>query len=89
MRENQRSDPKFSFLNPNDPYHAYYRDKMLRVEQGEEEVGAAQTPTLGLDVPVVKEETKTQTLGVGRVVPLEPPPPEFIMDTPGVSAQEM
>jgi splicing factor 3A subunit 1 len=33
--EGQRSDPKFSFLNPADPYHGYYRHKMEKVAQGE------------------------------------------------------
>ena len=35
IRENQRQDPKFSFLNPADPYHAYYRHRMDKVVQGE------------------------------------------------------
>ncbi|KAG1877602.1 Pre-mRNA splicing factor PRP21 like protein-domain-containing protein [Suillus subalutaceus] len=36
IRENQRQDPKFSFLNPADPYHAYYRHRMEKIEAGEE-----------------------------------------------------
>ena len=35
IRENQRQDPKFSFLNPADPYHAYYRHRMEKVVRGE------------------------------------------------------
>ncbi len=31
IREGQRSDPKFSFLNPVDPYHAYYRHRLDRI----------------------------------------------------------
>ncbi|OBZ75193.1 Splicing factor 3A subunit 1 [Grifola frondosa] len=35
IRENQRQDPKFAFLNPADPYHAYYRHRMDKVVRGE------------------------------------------------------
>ncbi|KAK1235676.1 SF3a splicing factor complex subunit, partial [Marasmius sp. AFHP31] len=35
IREGQRSDPKFSFLNPADPYNAYYRHKLDKLFQGE------------------------------------------------------
>jgi splicing factor 3A subunit 1 len=30
-----RSNPQFSFLNPADPYHAYYRNRMEKVSNGE------------------------------------------------------
>lgn len=83
VRENQRSDPKFSFLNPADPYHAYYRHKMTKLEQGnEEEMTSTQVVE---EMPVVKDETPAP----GRIVPLEPPPAEFIMDTPSISAVEL
>ncbi|KAI0303410.1 Pre-mRNA splicing factor PRP21 like protein-domain-containing protein [Multifurca ochricompacta] len=29
LRESRRTDPAFSFLNPADPYHAYYRDSAV------------------------------------------------------------
>ena len=35
IRENQRQDPKFAFLNSADPYHAYYRHRMDKVVRGE------------------------------------------------------
>jgi len=31
----RRSDPKFSFLNPEDPYHAYYRHRVDNILQGD------------------------------------------------------
>lgn len=81
VREAQRSDPKFSFLNPADPYHAYYRHKMTKIEQGEEDEVAA---------PVVKEEVsiKDETPKSG-IIALEPPPADFILDLPPISALDL
>ena len=72
IRENQRQDPKFAFLNPADPYHAYYRHRMDKVNRGE----------------VDDEETHHEKEGEpAEVVPqkevdpgVEPPHPEFILD---------
>lgn len=82
IREGQRSDPKFSFLNPLDPYHAYYRHRMTKIADGEvEEVTAdGKEPELVLEEVVIKK---------GGLVPLEPPPPEFILDLPHISAVDL
>lgn len=85
VRENQRNDPKFAFLNPADPYHAYYRHKMIKVEQGEDE-GSSATPAPEQKVGEVDEKEVEK---VGKIPPLEPPPAEFILDTPPISAAEM
>ncbi|KAL4251665.1 Splicing factor 3A subunit 1 [Abortiporus biennis] len=70
IRENQRQDPKFSFLNPVDPYHAYYRHRMEKVMNGE----ADDEPVAGKEEQVVeKVPEKEQDRG------LEPPVPEFIL----------
>ena len=76
IRENQRQDPKFSFLNPADPYHAYYRHRMDRISAGEEveETSQDKAPGESENVPVVQED-----LGV------EPPQPQFVMDMPSIS----
>ena len=55
----------------------------MRVEQGEEEITTTQTPTQ--DMPIAKDDTPA----LGRIMPLEPPPAEFILDTPPISAAEM
>ncbi|TFY81966.1 hypothetical protein EWM64_g2042 [Hericium alpestre] len=60
IRENGRTDPKFSFLNPMDPYHAYYRHRMEKA------------------LAVVEED-------IGK----EPPPAEFIVDLPHISAIDL
>ncbi|KAF8448033.1 Pre-mRNA splicing factor PRP21 like protein-domain-containing protein [Boletus edulis BED1] len=75
IRENQRQDPKFSFLNPADPYHAYYRHRMDRISAGEEVEVPQEKVMTGIEqAPVVQED-----LGV------EPPQPQFVMDMPSIS----
>jgi splicing factor 3A subunit 1 len=82
IRENQRSDPKFSFLNPADPYHAYYRhrvDKVTRGEVGEEQAQANDGPAAPEDdKPVVAQDAGT-----------EPPPPEFILNIHNVTVFDL
>nr|KAF6465831.1 hypothetical protein HJG63_011218 [Rousettus aegyptiacus] len=34
IRQNEINNPKFNFLNPNDPYHAYYRHKVSEFKEG-------------------------------------------------------
>lgn len=83
IREGQRSDPKFSFLNPADPYHGYYRHKMARIAQGEED-----------EAPVVPEKMEelveaVSELPKGGIMPLEPPPADFILDVPQVGPVDL
>ena len=71
IRENQRQDPKFSFLNPADPYHAYYRHRMDKVIRGEVDDEAV----------AGKEEQTTEAVPEKEVdLGVEPPQPEFILD---------
>ena len=81
IRENQRQDPKFSFLNPADPYHAYYRHRMEKVLRGE----------LDDEVVVGKEEApKDEIVPVKEVdLGLEPPVPEFILDVTNINPLDL
>ncbi|EIN03609.1 hypothetical protein PUNSTDRAFT_77803 [Punctularia strigosozonata HHB-11173 SS5] len=84
IRENQRNDPKFSFLNPADPYHAYYRHRLERALNGEpdeEAVGAGAAP----GVEEGAEEKVVEKVDVGK----EPPVPEFILDLPNISSIDL
>jgi splicing factor 3A subunit 1 len=82
LRENQRNDPKFSFLNPADPYHAYYRDRLDRIQAGDVDMESAAT-----------EIAKVQTVLESAVAPtqeyLEPPPPEFMFERPNASPLDL
>ena len=80
IRENQRQDPKFSFLNPADPYHAYYRHYMDKVNRGE--VDDEQKPEKTTEK---QEEKPVEVVDRG----LEPPVPEFILDVSNVNAVDL
>ncbi|GLB35327.1 putative pre-mRNA splicing factor PRP21 like protein [Lyophyllum shimeji] len=79
IREGQRNDPKFSFLNPVDPYHAYYRHRMDKINRGEVDELAADKEGK------VEEAQPAEKIDVG----VEPPPPEFILDLPNISAIDL
>ena len=81
IRENQRQDPKFSFLHPADPYHAYYRDRLEKVERGE--VEDEEVPKEGKG-PTDQPAEKPQ-VDMGK----EPPVPQFILDWPNISAVDL
>ena len=81
IRENQRQDPKFSFLNPADPYHAYYRHRMEKVMRGE----------VDEDMTTEKEEApKSEAAPVKEVdTGLEPPVPEFILEVANINPLDL
>jgi splicing factor 3A subunit 1 len=81
IRENKRSDPHFSFLNPADPYHAYYRYRMAKVAQGETGDGS----TVEKDGKLDLDEEHAAPVDVG----VEPPIPEYIMDMPNISSIDL
>lgn len=81
IRENKRSDPNFSFLNPADPYHAYYRYRMAKVAQGE----TGDESSAEKDGKLDSSEEPAAPLDVG----VEPPIPEFIMDMPNISSIDL
>ncbi|KAH8117529.1 Pre-mRNA splicing factor PRP21 like protein-domain-containing protein [Phellopilus nigrolimitatus] len=83
VREGQRADPKFSFLNPADPYHGYYRHKMTKIAQGEDE----EAPAGPEKIEAVLEEV--EELPKGGLAALEPPPPDFILDLPPINAVDL
>ncbi|KAG6891033.1 hypothetical protein C0992_010695 [Termitomyces sp. T32_za158] len=80
IREGQRNDPKFSFLNPVDPYHAYYRHRMDRINRGEVDESTPEK-----DGKENGDVQPVQVLDVG----VEPPPPEFITDIPNISSIDL
>ncbi|RVE68504.1 hypothetical protein OJAV_G00092180 [Oryzias javanicus] len=93
IRQNEINNPKFNFLNPNDPYHAYYRHKVNEFKEGK-----AQEPSAA--VPKVMQQAMQQAQQLPQkvqsqviqetVVPKEPPPEfEFIADPPSISAFDL
>jgi hypothetical protein len=84
LRESQRNDPKFSFLNPTDPYHAYYRDRMVKIESGEVE---QETAASGVASKPEPEEIQVETTSDETM--LVPPPSEYILDLPAPSPLDL
>jgi splicing factor 3A subunit 1 len=81
LRESRRMDPAFSFLNPADPYHAYYRNRLDAAMRGEILEG----------VPM-DADSKAGDTGEGKVSEdcgKPPPPTEFMLDMPNISAVDL
>jgi splicing factor 3A subunit 1 len=78
IRENERANPKFAFLNPMDPYYRYYdwRLSELQSSSGTKQSTPFATRT---STPQIKKETG----------PLEPPPFLFSGKLPPISAQDL
>ena len=83
IRENQRQDPKFSFLNPADPYHAYYRHRMDKVARGELDDEPAPNAKEGAAAAEPEKPVVVEDMGI------EPPPADFVLDVHNVSALDM
>ncbi|KAG8146142.1 hypothetical protein E2320_012532, partial [Naja naja] len=93
IRQNEINNPKFNFLNPNDPYHAYYRHKVNEFKEGK-----AQEPSAAIPKVMQAQQSAQQQLPQKvqaqviqeTVVPKEPPPEfEFIADPPSISAFDL
>lgn len=55
IRQNEINNPKFNFLNPNDPYHAYYRHKVSEFKEGK-----AQEPSAAIPKVMQQQQQATQ-----------------------------
>ncbi len=81
LRESRRTDPAFSFLNPADPYHAYYRNRLEAAMRGEILEGVP----MDTDGKVGEVEEGKVTEDYGK----PPPPTEFLLDMPNISAVDL
>ncbi|KAJ8379484.1 hypothetical protein SKAU_G00002620 [Synaphobranchus kaupii] len=95
IRQNEINNPKFNFLNPNDPYHAYYRHKVNEFKEGKGQEPSAAVPKVmqqqALQQATQQLPQKVQAQVIHEtVVPKEPPPEfEFIADPPSISAFDL
>ncbi|XP_073723744.1 splicing factor 3A subunit 1 [Misgurnus anguillicaudatus] len=92
IRQNEINNPKFNFLNPTDPYHAYYRHKVNEFKEGKAQEPSAAVPK------VMQQQASSQQLPQKvqaqviheSMVPKEPPPEyEFMADPPSISAFDL
>ncbi|WWD02712.1 hypothetical protein V865_000753 [Kwoniella europaea PYCC6329] len=82
IREHQKSDPKFAFLNDADPYHQYYRYMLVKVKEDADDVAAGISTSTPL--PEEKKDKKEDVINA-----YEPKPWEFLVDLPGVTAMDL
>ncbi|XP_065683592.1 splicing factor 3A subunit 1 isoform X1 [Hydra vulgaris] len=86
IRSNEATNPKFNFLNPNDPYYAYYLHKLKEYREGDltELPSVAQTK----EVKAAQKQKVTQVFET--IIPKDPPPNyEFMIDPPTISAIDL
>ncbi|KAJ3065066.1 hypothetical protein HK102_008036, partial [Quaeritorhiza haematococci] len=81
IRENEKHNPKFCFLNPNDPYRAYYEHKIKEIKEGK--------TTTKAEAKAVEEPKEEPEKMKEKPPPSQPPPFEFIADMPSISAQDL
>ncbi|KAJ4922248.1 hypothetical protein JOQ06_019502 [Pogonophryne albipinna] len=89
IRQNEINNPKFNFLNPNDPYHAYYRHKVNEFKEGKGQEPSAAVPKV-MQQAMLQAQLPQKAVIQETVVPKEPPPEyEFIADPPSISAFDL
>uniref|UniRef100_A0A182K806 SURP motif domain-containing protein n=1 Tax=Anopheles christyi TaxID=43041 RepID=A0A182K806_9DIPT len=100
IRQNELGNPKFNFLSPGDPYHAYYQHKVQEIREGRTDnssstaVGAPGSGGLSkAQVPNATQQKQQELLKAvteQQFVPKDPPPEfEFIADPPSISALDL
>ncbi|KKY21001.1 putative pre-mrna splicing factor [Phaeomoniella chlamydospora] len=77
VREKEKHNPKFSFLNPNDAYAAFYQWRLHEVKEGR---GTAVSAGRVGEAPVVDNKPKG---------PAPPPEFQFSARMPNISAQDL
>ncbi|XP_069789495.1 splicing factor 3A subunit 1 [Narcine bancroftii] len=89
IRQNEINNSKFNFLNPNDPYHAYYRHKVNEFKEGKGQEPSAAIPKVMQQQQQLPQKVQAQVIQE-TIVPKEPPPEfEFIADPPSISAFDL
>ncbi|WRT66122.1 uncharacterized protein IL334_003075 [Kwoniella shivajii] len=81
IREHQKTDAKFAFLNDADPYHQYYRYMLVKVKEDADDAAA------GISSTPAPEEKKEQKETISNAY--EPKSWEFLVDLPGVTAMDL
>jgi len=89
IKQNEINNPKFNFLNPGDPYHAYYQHRVVVIREGKAEPEKIKA----LPIESVAQKQSELLKSVTKedvIVPKEPPPEyEFLADPPSISAFDL
>jgi len=83
IKEKEKYNPKFSFLNPSDPYFTYYQFKIKESKEGK-----TSDDSKKVDEAEGKEEEKKEKIPE-KPIPKEPPAFEFMAELPAISAQDL
>lgn len=92
IKQNEINNPKFNFLNPGDPYNAYYKHKVVVIREGKPDLEKPQLKSsITTDLTTTKQsELLKSVTKVDKVVLKEAPPDyEFIADPPSISAFDL
>jgi len=91
IKQNEINNPKFNFLNPGDPYHAYYKHKVVVIREGKPDLEKPQLKAVSTDLTTSKQsELLKSVTKVDKIVLKEAPPEyEFIADPPSISAFDL
>ncbi|KAI1701779.1 pre-mRNA splicing factor PRP21 like protein domain-containing protein [Ditylenchus destructor] len=83
IKEREASNVRFNFLSPTDPYHAYYKQKVLEHETG---VASTTTEVSKLHIP----EAVREHIQKAEFIPRNPPKPfEFTADPSTINAFDL
>lgn len=89
IRQNEINNPKFNFLNPGDPYHAYFQQKIADIKEQDGKAALEITPA----PPVTQKPKPLMQIPISVVelpIPKEPPPEfEYLADPPSISALDL
>lgn len=91
IRGNEADNPKFNFLNPNDPYYAYYEHKLKEFREIDTSEPVAILPVTK-EAPKIGQQLKQkiQQQVVETIVPKDPPPVfEYMSNPPTISAIDL
>ncbi|ORX56120.1 hypothetical protein BCR36DRAFT_410149 [Piromyces finnis] len=83
IKEKEKFNPKFSFLNPNDPYYSYYQFKIKESKDGK-----SSDDSKKLEEIENKEKEKKEKIPE-KPIPKEPSAYEFMAELPAISAQDL
>lgn len=92
IRQNELGNPKFNFLSPGDPYHAYYQHKVVEFRDGKGNDPASALPAgiQKLSVAHQKQQELLKQVAEQQFIPRETPAEfEFVADPPSISAVDL
>uniref|UniRef100_A0A7E4ZVE5 Splicing factor 3A subunit 1 n=1 Tax=Panagrellus redivivus TaxID=6233 RepID=A0A7E4ZVE5_PANRE len=89
IKEREALNPKFAFLSPNDPYHAYYKFKVKEVESNEiNGIKAPPAPPSGQLPPQAPDAVRAH-IREKEVVPEQPKGFEYMIDPSTINAYDL